>query len=104
MEMTGLEYFRFTPFNNITLLMMALTAATATARWRGRPRSNWPLLYYALVSAYTFGFDGSYSRIWLAFGALCGASIRFGAAPARWAECLFFIYVLWRSVGLLLMW
>jgi hypothetical protein len=99
-----LEYFRFTLFNDITLLMMALTAAVAFGRWRGRPRSNWPLLYYAVVCGYTFGFDGSYNRIWLAFGVLCGLSIRFGVASARWAECLFFGYVLWRSVGLLLMW
>jgi hypothetical protein len=99
-----LEYFRFTLFNDITLLMMGLTVAVAIGRWRGHLRSNWPLACYAAVTAYTFGFDGSYNRIWLSVGLACALLIRVGVGAARWAEAFFIAYVLWRSVGLLLMW
>jgi hypothetical protein len=99
------ENFRFTLFNNITLLIMALTVAIAAVRWLGQRRSNWPLVYYVVVAGFTFGFDGSLNKLLFGIGLACGLSIRFTSWPApQWMEAAFFAYVLWRSIGLLLMW
>lgn len=99
-----MEYFRFSPFNNATLLIMALTAAMAAQRWRGSARSAWPAAYYAVLAGYTFGFEGSMNRWMVAAGVACAVAIRCGAAQARWLEMAVFAYVLWRGLGLLLLW
>ena len=99
-----MEYFRFTLFNDATLLIVALTLWTAVARHRNPPPRNWPLAYYAVITGYTFGFDGSFNKLWIAGGLACSVLIRAGLTSARWAELIFFAYVLWRSVCLLLLW
>ena len=101
-----MEYFRFTLFNSITLLIMALTIAAAAHRFLGRHTSNWPLVYYAVILGYTFGFEGSLHPAWVVVGLAGGLLVRFGFfwKVARFAELVVFGYVLWRCLGLLLMW
>lgn len=99
-----MEYFRFSLFNNLTLLVMGLTAAFAAARWRGMTRWGWAAAYYVVLAGYTFGFDGSYRKEWVAVGVVSAIAIRCGLARARWVELAVFGYLLWRGVGLLLLW
>lgn len=100
-----MEYFRFTLFNNITLLIMGLTLALAFARWRGIQRSSWPLLYYAVLAAYAVGFDGSLNKWLVAAGLACGILLRFRKIwQIRFLEVMIIVYVLWRTLGLLLLW
>jgi hypothetical protein len=101
-----MEYFRFTLFNSITLLMMALTAVVAVHRFRGRHSSNWPLVYYAVLLGYTFGFEGGLRPEMVLAGLGCAVSIRFGFfwKVVRVGELVVLGYVLWRCLGLIMMW
>jgi hypothetical protein len=102
--------FRFTLFNSITLLVMAATLWTGFARWRFRVDSNWFALYYFLILGFWFGFDGSLNTAWTMAGVAAAIVLR--ANPkratvlngARVLEAVFFGYVLWRGLGLLLLW
>jgi len=97
--------FRFTLFNSITLLVMAATLWTAYARWRFRPESNWFALYYLLILGFWFGFDGSLNTWWVLAGVAAGVLLRAKwIGPPRLLELAFFLYVLWRCLGLLLLW
>jgi hypothetical protein len=101
-----MEYFRFTTFNCITLLVLALTIVLAWRRFAGPLMANWPLAYYAALVAYTLGFSGGLNPYWVAAGVACGLAIRCGLYPARvrLAELVPLAYVTWRCVGLVLMW
>jgi hypothetical protein len=96
--------FQFTLFNSITLFIMAATLWTAYARFRFRPESNWFALYYLVICGYWMGFDGSLNTWWVVGGVACAVLLRAKWTPARVAELVFFGYVLWRGVGLLLLW
>jgi hypothetical protein len=99
--------FRFTLFNSITLFIMALTLAAAFARFRLRPASPWFGVYYLVLAGFWKGFDGSLNSWWLAYGIACAVLLHFSSRALSWAriaECAFFGYVLWRCVGLLLLW
>ncbi len=102
--------FPMTLFNSITLLIMAAAVATGFARWRCRIDSNWFAAPYALFGGFWFGFDGSLNTWWMLAGACAAIVLR--ASPkrppvrvaARLLELAFLVYVLWRGVGLLLLW
>ena len=100
-----MEYFRFTLFNSITLLVMALTILLVWRRFAGKP-ANWPLAYYTVVVGYTVAFSGGLNHNWVAFGVACALAIRFGLYPnrVRLVEVVPLGYVAWRCLGLLLMW
>lgn len=101
-----MEYFRFTLFNDLTLLLMALTIGVAALRLRGPAASNWPLVYYAVVLGYTFGFGGSLSKYPVFVTVAAGLLLRFrlDAKAVRGVELAGLAYILWRSVGLILLW
>ncbi len=101
-----MEYFRFTLFNSLTLLIMALTILTGVSRWTGGLKSNWPLVYYAMLLGYTIGFKYGLNPYWISAGTLTALLIRFSrwGLRTRWAEAVVFGYVLWRCVGLILLW
>ena len=103
--MERMGHYPFTLFNGITVFVLALTLLLLWRRFRGSP-ANWPLVYYAAVTGYTFGFSGGLNPYWVAAGVACGVAIRFGFHPRRlrWAEAIPLAYVAWRCVGLLLMW
>jgi hypothetical protein len=100
-----MEYFRFTPFNCITLFVMGLTLAMVVARAR-RSGGNWALAYYAAILAFAIGFPYSLNLFWVAAGLAAGLLIRFRPrnAPVRVAEYGVLAYVFARCVGLILMW
>jgi hypothetical protein len=101
-----MENFRFTPFNDITLLVMALTIVLVWRRFAGALAANWPLAYYAALVAYTIVFSGGLNPYWVAAGVACGLAIRCKLYPARvrLVELFPLGYVIWRCVGLVLMW
>jgi len=98
--------FRFTLFNNLTLFLMALTAGAAVLRLRGRASSSWPLAYYAAALGYTFGFEGGLNPYGVFAGLISSLLVRLGIFPrqARVVELAALAYVLWRCLGLLLLW
>jgi len=83
-----------------------LALAIAWQLLRGRPGANWPLAGYAAIAGYTIAFAGGLNPYWVAAGAVCALAVRFAFYPrqVRWAEMAVMAYVVWRSVGLLLMW
>lgn len=103
-------YFRFTLFNSITLLIMALTVFMIYARFRFRLENTWLLLFYAAIIGYWKGFAGSLNTYWVLAGLGSGLLLRFeflGGSPlmaVRVVELGFLGYVLWRCAGLLLLW
>ena len=101
-----MEYFRFTLFNCITLLILAWTIVLLWRRFAGKLAANWPLAYYAVLVGYTIGFSGGLNPYWVAAGAACALAIRLGFYPARvrLGEAIPLGYVAWRCVGLVLMW
>jgi hypothetical protein len=101
-----MENFRFTLFNGITLVVMALTIVLAWRRFAGTLAANWPLAYYTAVVGYTIAFSGGLNPYWVAAGVACGMAVRFGPYPARvrLVELVPLGYVTWRCVGLVLMW
>jgi hypothetical protein len=102
--------FKFTLFNSITLLVMAVTAWMTFARFRFRLDSNWLPLYYLLILGFWAGFDGSLNTWWVVAGVAAAVLLRSRKIRApllngvRGLELGFFGYVLWRGVGLLLLW
>ncbi len=101
-----MEDFRFTLFNGLTLLVMALTIATALARTGARRESNWPLAYYALALVFALGFPYSLNSYVIAAGVVLALLIRFGRPirAVRLAEYGVLAYVVVRSVALLMLW
>jgi len=101
-----MENLRFTLFNAITVFMMALTGLVVWRRFAGKLSSNWPLGYDAVLVGYTIGFSGGLNPYWVAAAVACGLLIRFGFYPdrVRLAELIPLAYVMWRCVGLVLMW
>jgi hypothetical protein len=101
-----MEYFRFTLFNDITLLLMALTALVPVARFRGDPRTNWAFGYYALVLGYTLGFKHGLNLRLVLAGVACALLIRFTARArqVRWIELAVLAGIFWRFLGLILLW
>ena len=101
---------RFTLFNSITLFTMATTLSMACARFRFRPEGAWFALYYLLILGFWMGFDGSLNTWWVASGVAAALLLRSGVVRGiyrkgvRAAELAFFGYVLWRGLGLLLLW
>jgi hypothetical protein len=102
----SMGHYPFTPFNGATLFVLGLDLWLVWRRFRGPLASNWPLVCYAGIAAYTIGFRGGLNPYWVAAGVACGAAIRLGFYPrqVRWAEAIPLGYVAWRCVGLLLMW
>ncbi len=70
-------FFRFTLFNDLTLVLMALTIWVGVARFAARLESNWFLIYYALLVAYWKVFEGSLNTYWVLAGVACGLLLRF---------------------------
>jgi len=100
-----MENLRFTLFNGLTLLVMALALAVAAARLRGR-KAWWTWLCYAAMLGYALAFKYSlnvYVLLVSAGFALLAPSRLYGRA-ARLGEFAVLAYVLVRSVALLLMW
>src|SRR5262245_39399465 len=101
-----MEYFRFTLFNCLTLSVMALPVVVAVNRWRGKVRGNWALCYYAVLLGSAFGFRGGLDPAWVLTGVAIALGVRYSpwGAALRCAETGVFVCVLWRCLGLILLW
>jgi hypothetical protein len=101
-----MEYFRLTLFNNVTLLLMVLTALMALARFRGDLRTNWALGYYAIVLGYALGFKHGLNLRLVLAGSACALLTRFTAwgRRVRWVELAVLAGIGWRCLGLILLW
>ncbi|HWB95489.1 MAG TPA: hypothetical protein VG672_02270 [Bryobacteraceae bacterium] len=101
-----MESFRFTLFNDLTLLLMAVTISMAVLRLRRRTGSRWPLGYYAVLLGYTFGFQGGLNPYAVVVTAAAGLLPQFHLdhKAARGVELAGFAYILWRALGLILLW
>ena len=102
--------FKFTLFNEVTLFVVVLTLWTVYSAFRFPLAHRRFALYYFVILGFWLGFDGSLNTWWILAG-IAGAVIRRSGAAhgtvrnaARLLELAFFGYVLWRSVGLLLLW
>ncbi len=99
--------FRFTLFNNITLLVMAFTLWTGVTYARNKLDSNWPFLYYLLVLAYWKIFEGSLNTYWVFGGLICAMLVRFKPLGGftrnvfRWLQLAALAYIFLRGVDLL---
>ena len=99
--------FRFTLFNNITLLVMAFTLWTGVTYARNKLDSNWPFLYYLFVLAYWKIFEGSLNTYWIFGGLICVLPLRFELLGGRvrdifrWLEIAALAYIFLRGVDLL---
>lgn len=63
---------RYSPANVTTAVLFALAIWTMIVRFRSRPDTNWPLMYYGIVFMYTQSFPGRVSPLAL-YGAICTA-------------------------------
>lgn len=103
-------YFYFTVFNIITLLLLAATVLVGVKRFSLHMDSNWPLVYYSAVIAYSRWFTYSLPDYWVLAGLSCGLLLRFeflGAALVkliRAIELLIFAYIILRCAKLILLW
>ncbi len=95
---------RLTLFSAITLLVLALAAATPLARLRGW-RGRWFVPYYVVILGYAHGFPYSLNLIavcvGLSAGVLSGLGNRAARTLLRVVEAVFCVYVIWRCLELL---
>ena len=105
-NLNPMEYFSFTLFNSITLLILTMTLVLVWRRAAGALASDWPIAVHATIVAYAYLFPGGLNLYWVAAGAVCGLVIRIGFYPAtlRLVEAVPLGYVAWRCVGLVLLW
>jgi len=101
-----MEYFRFTPFNGITISLMLLAAWLGFARLRDNLRTNWAFGFYAVALGYALGFKYSIDPWLVLAGAACALLIRFTTRgrQVRWIELAVLAGVAWRCLGLILLW
>jgi hypothetical protein len=99
-----------TPFNVINAVVLILTIWMIFSRYSRAFGSNLPLLYWAAVIAHTKFFGGGYDARWVLGGTTCCLLLRFEfmndlvVRLVQVGEYLALGYVLWRTIGLILMW
>ncbi len=102
--------FRLTLYNGILLFLMALTGWVVFARSRFNPLSRWFFLYYLVLLLFSAAFPYSLNVYWMAAGVAAAVVIRFAykrslvREAGRVLEVVFCGYVLWRGLGLLMLW
>jgi hypothetical protein len=101
-----MEFFRFTLFNSLTLVVMAATLGMVVARVRTPPTALWPAGYWVIVAAFALAFKYSLNLYLVLAGILAAVLVRNTARPriARVLEFGVMAYVFTRALGLLLLW
>ncbi|MCL6506217.1 MAG: hypothetical protein K6T59_04250 [Bryobacteraceae bacterium] len=99
---------RFTLFNAITLLIVAVTLVTGVALARRKLTPNWPFAYYLLIVAYWKVFEGALNTLWVFAGLSCAVLLRFRVPGGRveqvvwWGALAALAYIFLRGVDLIL--
>jgi hypothetical protein len=100
----------FTGFNAATLALLLMTGWLGVFRNIGRTESNLPLIYYGLVMSHLQTFEYGYHPNWVWFGLVCALFLRFEFLGKTFLrafhilEGLFLFYMVYRSLGMLMMW
>jgi hypothetical protein len=99
-------HYPFTLFNAFSALIILLTLLLLWHRFAGSLFSNWPLAYYTALFGYTLLFSRGLQPYGVAVAAACALAIRFGlyAERVRLLEAIPLAYVMWRCLGLILLW
>ena len=99
-----------TPFNVINFAILAMTALMAWVRYARPITSNGPLIYWAAVITHLRFFEGGFNPWWIGAGAACALFVRFEFMSHGFArvflagEAIALGYVVWRTLGLILLW
>lgn len=99
-------HYPFTLFNCVTALILALALVVAWARLRRPLDVSWPLVIYALIAIYALAFSGGLNLYWVGAAVIFAVTVRAGLYPriTRWGEWIALAYIVWRCLGLILMW
>lgn len=99
-----------TPFNAINFGVLAAAALVAWIRYSRGSSSNLPLLFWAGLFAHTRAFSGGFQPGWISAGVFCALMLRFEFMNERFekvfqlGEFAAIVYVVYRAVGLILLW
>ncbi len=100
----------FTPFSILSAVVILVTTGMLVLRRRGSDLSYLPLLYWAVMLAHSQFFRYGYSPVAVGLGTACALLLRFAklSGMARRAallgEAAVLLYMIWRSIGLILLW
>lgn len=99
-----------TPFNVINFTVLLMTFWVGMIRYSRGNTSNLPILYWVGVIAHMRFFQGGYDYRWVFGGVACALFLRFEFMNRtitlffQVLEFLVLAYVLWRTIGLILLW
>jgi hypothetical protein len=99
-----------TPFNVINFCLLGLIGLVAWIRYAHGHESNLPVLFWLAVVAHMKMFDGGFDYRWVAAGGVSALILRFEfvnktlANIVQVAEFAALVYLVWRTVGLMLLW
>ncbi len=84
---------------------MAAALSIVWLHFRRAFAANWPLVAFALILGYSFGFSGGLNPYWVLLGTACAVAIRLRFYPqiVWYIEAVTLGYIVCRSVDLLLM-
>jgi len=97
-------------FYVFTWLLLLATGIAMYVRLYTRPDSNWPLLYYLAIIAYSYQYEGVLDPRLIYVGLVFALVLRFEyMAGYLWAglrtiDCACLVYVVWRAQGVLRGW
>jgi len=101
-----MPYFQLTLFNSITLFIMALTVLAAVIRFTSGTDTNRVLICDSVLLGYTLAFRYGLNTYVVLASIGCAVLIRFGmfGSALRWVELVLFAAIVWRCIGLILLW
>ncbi|MEZ5355405.1 MAG: hypothetical protein R2762_22440 [Bryobacteraceae bacterium] len=68
---------RYAASNITTVLLLVLTIWTLVVRYKGRPDTNWPLIYYLLLVLYHQSIPGGLNSFSIYVGVISALFLRF---------------------------
>jgi hypothetical protein len=101
---------RLTPFNVITVIMMAATAWVIWARSHKPVENNWPLFYYLGIVIYLKTFERSFDPLIVYIGLVSALFLRFEflggfiLKTVRMMDLMILAYYIWRGLAMVMMW
>ncbi|MCX6591905.1 MAG: hypothetical protein NTZ56_10295 [Acidobacteria bacterium] len=99
-----------TPFNVINFCLIGLIGMVAWFRYAHGHESNVPVLFWGGVVVHMKMFEGGFDYRWVIAGAASALVLRFEfmnramARVVQLAESVVLVYLVWRTVGLMLLW